>query len=107
VDALRAYHFGSRYIVEVEIILPPQMTVRESHDIALQLQHKVGTPAQSAPGGQLGRLGGCLGRLGGCPGCLPCRLPGMFEWGVAPGSAAQLGLSSAAQLREHNSCTLC
>jgi divalent metal cation (Fe/Co/Zn/Cd) transporter len=27
--------------VEIEIILPGDMSVRESHDIALELQHKV------------------------------------------------------------------
>lgn len=42
VDALRAYFFGSKYMVEVEVLLPPDMSVRESHDIALALQHKVG-----------------------------------------------------------------
>ena len=41
VDCTRAYHFGARYNVELEIILPGDMTVRESHDIALELQHKV------------------------------------------------------------------
>ena len=30
-----------RFLVEIEIILPAQMTVQESHDIALMLQHKV------------------------------------------------------------------
>ena len=30
-----------RYIVELEVLLPPGMTVRESHDISLELQHKV------------------------------------------------------------------
>lgn len=40
-DQIRAYHFGQRFIVEMEVVLPAQMTVRESHDIALILQHKV------------------------------------------------------------------
>lgn len=38
---VRAYHFGARFIVEMEVVMPADMTVRESHDIALQLQHKV------------------------------------------------------------------
>ena len=38
---VRAYHFGARFIVEMEVVMPAEMTVRESHDIALQLQHKV------------------------------------------------------------------
>ncbi|CAL8462983.1 g2517 [Coccomyxa elongata] len=41
VDVIRAYHFGARFIVEVEVIMPANMSVRESHDIALQLQHRV------------------------------------------------------------------
>jgi divalent metal cation (Fe/Co/Zn/Cd) transporter len=39
-DELRAYHFGQRYLVELEVILPAAMSVQESHDIALGLQHK-------------------------------------------------------------------
>lgn len=38
VDVTRCYHFGSRYNVEMEIVLPADMTVAESHDIALALQ---------------------------------------------------------------------
>lgn len=41
VDCTRAYHYGARYNVEMEVILPGNMTVRESHDIALALQHKI------------------------------------------------------------------
>lgn len=41
VDCLRVYHFGARYNVEVEIVLPGSMTVAESHDLALALQHKI------------------------------------------------------------------
>jgi len=41
VDCTRAYHFGARYNVELEIVLPGSMTVMESHDIALALQHKI------------------------------------------------------------------
>ncbi len=40
-DCTRAYHFGARFNVEMEIVLPAEMTVRESHDIALALQHKI------------------------------------------------------------------
>ena len=42
VDCIRAYHFGARFNVELEIMLPGDMTVAASHDIALALQHKVG-----------------------------------------------------------------
>eukprot|EP00595_Chromulina_sp_UTEXLB2642_P003164 CAMPEP_0196766668 /NCGR_PEP_ID=MMETSP1095-20130614/28409_1 /TAXON_ID=96789 ORGANISM="Chromulina nebulosa, Strain UTEXLB2642" /NCGR_SAMPLE_ID=MMETSP1095 /ASSEMBLY_ACC=CAM_ASM_000446 /LENGTH=256 /DNA_ID=CAMNT_0042130033 /DNA_START=327 /DNA_END=1095 /DNA_ORIENTATION=+ len=41
VDCTRAYHFGARYNVEMEIVLPGNMTVMESHDIALALQHRI------------------------------------------------------------------
>ncbi|KAF8066373.1 hypothetical protein HT031_002697 [Scenedesmus sp. PABB004] len=40
-DVIRAYHFGARYIVEMEVLLPATMSVRDSHDISLDLQHKV------------------------------------------------------------------
>jgi len=40
-DAIRAYFFGQKYIVELEVILPANMSVKHSHDIALALQHKV------------------------------------------------------------------
>lgn len=46
VDCTRAYHFGARYNVEMEVVLPADMTVAKSHDIALDLQHKVGTALQ-------------------------------------------------------------
>eukprot|EP01039_Chlorochromonas_danica_P002691 gene2691-2941_t len=41
VDCTRVYYFGARYNVEMEIVLPGSMTVRESHDIALAVQHKI------------------------------------------------------------------
>ncbi|KAK9799415.1 hypothetical protein WJX73_005545 [Symbiochloris irregularis] len=41
VDCIRAYYFGARFLVEMEVVLPEHMNVRESHDIALTLQHKV------------------------------------------------------------------
>jgi cation diffusion facilitator family transporter len=40
-DCTRAYHFGARFNVEMEIVLPADMSVRESHDIGLALQHKI------------------------------------------------------------------
>ena len=36
--AQRAYHFGSRLLVEVDIVLPEDMPLRESHDIGESLQ---------------------------------------------------------------------
>ncbi|GLI68712.1 hypothetical protein VaNZ11_013195 [Volvox africanus] len=40
-DRVTAYHHGSHMVVEVEVLLPADMTVRQSHDIALELQHKI------------------------------------------------------------------
>ena len=34
----RAYHFGSRLLVEVDVVLPPETPLRESHDIGESLQ---------------------------------------------------------------------
>ena len=38
VDVIRAYHFGSDFLVEVEIVLDEHTVLRESHDLALALQ---------------------------------------------------------------------
>ncbi|CEG47866.1 cation diffusion facilitator family [Plasmopara halstedii] len=40
-DIVRAYHFGNNYLVEMEVILPEDMCVKEAHDISLSLQIKV------------------------------------------------------------------
>ncbi|KAI9912240.1 hypothetical protein PsorP6_009591 [Peronosclerospora sorghi] len=40
-DIVRAYHFGSKYLVELEVIVPGDMSVKLAHDIALQMQFKV------------------------------------------------------------------
>lgn len=41
VDVVRAYHFGRRFLLEVEIVLPPTMILRESHDIGIGLQREL------------------------------------------------------------------
>lgn len=41
VDCIRAYHMGSRFMVEMEIIMPIHFTLKEVHDISLELQHKI------------------------------------------------------------------
>lgn len=41
VDTVRAFHFGNNFLVEVDIVLPPEMTVKEAHDIAEPLQQKI------------------------------------------------------------------
>ena len=40
-DALRCYHAGEGVLVELEVVMPPEMTVRASHDICLGLQDAV------------------------------------------------------------------
>ncbi|CAN6479666.1 unnamed protein product [Victoria cruziana] len=41
IDTVRAYTFGSRYFVEVDIVLPADMLLREAHDIGEELQVKL------------------------------------------------------------------
>jgi cation diffusion facilitator family transporter len=42
IDTVRAYHFGTTgFLVEVDIVLPENMTVRTSHDIGQTLQDKL------------------------------------------------------------------
>eukprot|EP01095_Lingulamoeba_sp_RSL-Kostka_P003879 TRINITY_DN14999_c0_g1_i1.p1 TRINITY_DN14999_c0_g1~~TRINITY_DN14999_c0_g1_i1.p1 ORF type:complete len:399 (-),score=110.97 TRINITY_DN14999_c0_g1_i1:103-1299(-) len=40
VDTVRAYHYGYNYFIEVDIILPPETSLREAHDIGESLQNK-------------------------------------------------------------------
>ena len=40
-DEIRAYFFGQKYFVELEAILPANMSVQDSHDIGVALQHKI------------------------------------------------------------------
>eukprot|EP00746_Dinoflagellata_sp_MGD_P086471 gnl/MRDRNA2_/MRDRNA2_34225_c0_seq1.p1 gnl/MRDRNA2_/MRDRNA2_34225_c0~~gnl/MRDRNA2_/MRDRNA2_34225_c0_seq1.p1 ORF type:complete len:467 (+),score=59.75 gnl/MRDRNA2_/MRDRNA2_34225_c0_seq1:99-1499(+) len=40
-DSLCAYHFGPKYLVEVEVVMPEGTPLRESHDAGIVLQHKV------------------------------------------------------------------
>lgn len=41
IDTVRAYTFGSHYFVEVDIVLPADMPLREAHDIGEALQEKL------------------------------------------------------------------
>jgi Dimerisation domain of Zinc Transporter len=41
IDCTKAYLCGAQYIVEVEIVMPPESPLKETHDIALELQHKI------------------------------------------------------------------
>ncbi|XP_071147717.1 uncharacterized protein [Mytilus edulis] len=41
VDTVRAFHFGNNFLVEVDIVLPEDMTLKEAHDIGEPLQQKL------------------------------------------------------------------
>ena len=41
IDTVRAWHSGPRLVVEVDVVMDPQMTLRETHDIAEELQSKI------------------------------------------------------------------
>lgn len=43
IDTCRAYHSGNRFVVEVDIVLPPEMPLCEAHDIGEELQVKLET----------------------------------------------------------------
>ena len=40
-DVVRAYHFGPRFLVELEMIMDEHTELRESHDCGILLQHKI------------------------------------------------------------------
>ena len=40
-DKVTAYHFGQRYVCEIEVVMDPETTLQVSHDMAMELQHKV------------------------------------------------------------------
>lgn len=41
IDTVRAFHFGTSFLVEVELILPESMTLKDAHDIADSLKIKL------------------------------------------------------------------
>lgn len=41
VDTCRAYHSGSNFFVEIDIVLDPEMKLREAHDVGESLQFKI------------------------------------------------------------------
>lgn len=41
IDTVRAWHSGPRLVVEVDIVLNPDDTLRATHDIAEELQMKL------------------------------------------------------------------
>ena len=41
IDTVRGFHFGNGFLVEVDVVLPEDMSLRESHDIGESLQLKI------------------------------------------------------------------
>lgn len=41
VDAVRAYHLGLRFCVEIDVVMPGTVSLFDSHDSAVDLQRKV------------------------------------------------------------------
>jgi divalent metal cation (Fe/Co/Zn/Cd) transporter len=41
IDTVRAFYFGTAYLVEVDIVLPETMLLKEAHDIGESLQKKI------------------------------------------------------------------
>lgn len=41
IDTVRAYHSGPRLIVEVDVVMDPEDTLRNTHDVAEALQIKL------------------------------------------------------------------
>jgi divalent metal cation (Fe/Co/Zn/Cd) transporter len=43
IDTVKAYHSGPQYVVEIDIVLPPEMPLWRAHDIAQDLQDQIET----------------------------------------------------------------
>jgi len=41
VDVIRAYHFGPKFLVEIEVVLPKDTLLLESHDLGMELQYEI------------------------------------------------------------------
>ena len=41
VDTIRAYHFGPKFLVELEVVLPRDTLLVESHDLGMELQYEI------------------------------------------------------------------
>lgn len=41
VDVVRAYHFGPKFLVELEVVLPRDTPLHESHDLGMELQYEI------------------------------------------------------------------
>ena len=41
VDTCRAYHFGPKFLVELEVVMPEHTLLKESHDLGMELQYEI------------------------------------------------------------------
>lgn len=41
VDTCRAYHFGPKFLVELEVVMPQHTLLKESHDLGMELQYEI------------------------------------------------------------------
>jgi divalent metal cation (Fe/Co/Zn/Cd) transporter len=41
VDTCRAYHFGPKFLVELEVVMPKHTLLKESHDLGMELQYEI------------------------------------------------------------------
>lgn len=41
VDHVRAYHFGPKFLVELEVVMPKETSLFESHDVGMELQYEI------------------------------------------------------------------
>jgi cation diffusion facilitator family transporter len=41
VDTCRAYHFGPKFLVELEVVMPMDTLLKESHDLGMELQYEI------------------------------------------------------------------
>ena len=38
---MRAYHFGPKFLVELEVVMPKETLLFESHDVGMELQYEI------------------------------------------------------------------
>ena len=41
IDHVRAYHFGPKFLVELEVVMPRETLLFESHDVGMELQYEI------------------------------------------------------------------
>jgi cation diffusion facilitator family transporter len=41
IDTVRAYHFGPKFLVELEVVMPKDTSLYESHDVGMEIQYEI------------------------------------------------------------------